>query len=693
MTTTIRATCPHDCPDTCAMLVTVKDGVAIDVKGDPDHPNTAGALCTKVSRYVERTYHTERLLFPQKRVGRKGEGKFVRIDWDEALDIIAAKLKPIAEQDPLAILPYSYAGTMGLVQGESMSMRFFNKIGASDLDRTICASAGSVGYQYTIGAKIGTDTEQFEHAKLIIIWGSNPIASNLHFWMKVQEAKRRGATIIAIDPYRSLTAEKCHQHIALLPGTDTALALGLMHVLIRDDYLDNDYIKNYTLGFDQLAKRVKTWTPEHTAKICGIAPEVIEQLAQLYGKTALQGEAVAIRLSYGIQRTHGGGMAVRNVACLPALVGAWRQPAGGVLLSSGDSFPKRLDRLQRPDLRTTPSLQKQRLINMSTIGDDLLKPTSKEFGPAIQALIVYNSNPVAVAPESPKVMRGFAREDLFTVVLEHFQTDTADYADILLPATTQLEHTDIHATYGHLYMMANNPAIQALGESKPNTEIFRLLAARMGFNDPCFSETDDDIAAQAFDSTNERAIHFDWASLKKTGWQKLNMPLAPFAHGGFPTASGKCEFFSAKMQADGLDPLPAYIPPYESAQSAPQLAQVYPLAMISPPARNFLNSTFVNVMSLRDTEGEPYLDIHPQDAHARGILNGDMVRTFNNRGSMIMKARITDKTRAGLVVGLSIWWKKYAGDGKNANELTSQRLTDMGRAATFYDVLVQVEKA
>ena len=693
MTTTIRATCPHDCPDTCAMLVTVKDGVAIEVKGDPDHPNTAGALCTKVSRYVERTYHAERLLFPQKRVGSKGEGKFIRISWDEALDIIAAKLKPIAEQDPLAILPYSYAGTMGLVQGESMSMRFFNKIGASDLDRTICASAGSVGYQYTIGAKIGTDTEQFEHAKLIIIWGSNPIASNLHFWMKVQEAKRRGATIIAIDPYRSLTAEKCHQHIALLPGTDTALALGLMHVLIRDDYLDHDYIKNYTLGFDQLAQRVKIWTPEHTAKICGIEPEVVEQLAQLYGKTALQGEAVAIRLSYGLQRTHGGGMAVRNAACLPALVGAWRQPAGGILLSSGDSFPKRLDRLQRPDLRSPSNSQKQRLINMSTIGDDLLKPASKEFGPAIQALFVYNSNPVAVAPESIKVARGFAREDLFTVVLEHFQTDTADYADILLPATTQLEHTDIHATYGHLYMMANNPAIQPLGESKPNTEIFRLLAARMGFNDPCFSETDDEIAAQAFDSTNQRAIHFDWASLKKTGWQKLNMPLAPFVQGGFPTASGKCEFFSAKMQADGLDPLPAYIPPYESAQSAPQLAQVYPLAMISPPARNFLNSTFVNVMSLRDTEGEPYLDIHPQDAHARGILNGDMVRTFNDRGSMIMKARVTDKTRAGLVVGLSIWWKKYAGDGKNANELTSQRLTDMGRAATFYDVLVQVEKA
>lgn len=689
-TTTIRATCPHDCPDTCAMLVTVKDGVATEVKGDPDHPNTAGALCTKVSRYVERTYHAERLLYPQKRIGRKGEGKFARISWDEALDIIATKLKTIADKDPLAILPYSYAGTMGFVQGESMSMRFFNKIGASDLDRTICASAGSVGYKYTIGAKIGTDTEQFEYAKLIIIWGSNPIASNLHFWVKVQEAKRKGAIIIAIDPYRSLTAEKCHQHIDLLPGTDAALALGLMHVLIRDDYLDHDYIKNHTLGFDQLAARVKTWTPETTAKICGIKPEVVEQLAQLYGTTAMRGEAVAIRLSYGLQRTHGGGMAVRNVACLPALVGAWRHPAGGVLLSSGDSFPKRADRLERPELRSTS--QARRLINMSTIGDDLLKPASKEFGSAIQAVIVYNSNPIAVAPESSQVARGFAREDLFTVVLEHFQTDTADYADILLPATTQLEHTDIHATYGHLYMMANNPAIAPLGESKSNSEFFRLLAARMGFDDACFSETDDEIAAQAFDVKDQRAKNFDWASLKKTGWQKLNMPDAPFAQGGFPTASGKCEFFSAQMQADGLDPLPSYIPPYESKASTPELAQVYPLAMISPPARNFLNTTFVNVMSLRGTEGEPYLDIHPHDAEIRNIVDGDMVRAFNDRGSMLMKARVTDKAREGMVVALSIWWKKYAGDGKNANELTSQRLTDMGRAATFYDVLVQVEK-
>lgn len=686
----VRATCPHDCPDTCAMLVTVEDGVATSVRGDPDHQNTAGVLCTKVSRYVERTYHPDRLLTPLKRIGKKGEGKFTPISWDEALSTIADKLKTIAAKDARAILPYSYAGTMGLVQGESMAMRFFNKLGASRLDRTICSSAGGVGYKYTIGAKVGTDTEQFGNAKVILIWGGNPIASNLHFWMKVQEAKRRGAILVAIDPYRSLTAEKCQHHIALLPGTDAALALGLMHILIRDDLLDHDYIERYTLGFVALSDRVADWTPEKTADTCGIPVEQIEQLAHLIGTTAQAGEAVAIRVNYGVQRVRGGGMAVRNIACLPALIGAWRHAAGGILLSSGDSFPKDSQLLERPDLM--PAESAPRNINMSTIGDDLLRPASAEFGSAIEALIVYNSNPVAVAPESAKVAQGFAREDLFTVVLEHFQTDTADYADIVLPATTQLEHTDIHATYGHLYMMANNPAIAPLGESKPNSEIFRLLAARMGFDEACFAESDDAIAAQAFNAQDVRAIHFDWSSLKKTGWQKLNMPAAPFAQGGFATPSGKCEFYSERMLADGLDPLPTYIPPYESVRSAPELAKDYPLAMISPPARNFLNSSFVNIQSLRTTEAEPHLDIHPFDAAARGIVQQDMVRIFNARGSFVAKARVTDNARIGLVVGLSIWWKKMASDGKNANEVTSQQLTDMGRAPTFYDVLVQVEK-
>lgn len=689
-TTIIRAACPHDCPDTCAMLVTVENGVATKVRGDPEHPTTAGVLCTKVARYTERTYHAERLLHPMRRVGPKGLGRFERISWDEALDTIAARLRPIAARDPEAILPYSYAGTMGLVQGDSMSARFFHKLGASRLDRTICASAGAAGITYTLGGKVGMDVEQFQDAKVILIWGGNPIASNVHFWMRAQEARRRGAILVAIDPYRSLTAEKCQIHIAPLPGTDAALALGLMHILIRDDLLDHDYIAQHTLGFDELKARALDWTPQRVAETCGIPVEQIEQLAQLYGAIARTGQPVAIRLNYGLQRVRGGGMAVRNVCCLPALVGAWRHAAGGVQLSATDSFPKNTPALQRPDL--LPGAL-PRLINMSTIGDDLLRRASPEFGPQISAVIVYNSNPVAVAPESPKVAQGFAREDLFTVVLEHFQTDTADYADILLPATTQLEHADVHLAYGHLYMVANNPAIAPMGEAKPNTEIFRLLAARMGMTDACFTETDDDIAAQAFNKADPRAAHFDWEQLKRSGWQKLAIPDAPYAQGGFPTPSDRCEFYSARMLADGLDPLPAYIAPYESVASNPELAKRYPLAMISPPARNFLNSTFVNVQSLRSTEGEPHLDLHPLDAAARGVANGDRVRIRNDRGVFTARARVTEKTRPGLVVGLSIWWKKLAADGRNANELTSQRLTDMGRAPTFYDVLVEVEKA
>jgi anaerobic selenocysteine-containing dehydrogenase len=689
-TTLVRATCPHDCPDTCAILVTVEDGVATEVKGDPDHPTTAGVLCTKVARYAERTYHPDRLLTPMRRVGKKGEGKFEPISWEQALDEIAARLTPIAARDPQAILPYSYCGTMGLVQGEAMAMRFFNKLGASFLDRTVCATAGFTGYKYTIGASIGTDIEQFQDAKLILIWGGNPIASNLHFWMRVQEAKRRGAKLIAIDPYRSLTAEKCHQHIALMPGTDSALALGMMHVLVEENLLDHDYIAQHTLGFAQLKDRVAEWTPERTAETCGITVEEVVNLAREYGQTAMRGEPVAIRMNYGLQRVRGGGMAVRNIACLPALIGAWRHPAGGVQLSTSGSFPANKLALQRPDL-----LQGRlpRTINMNTIGDDLLTNASPEFGPQIEAVIVYNANPVAIAPDSSKVQRGFEREDLFTVVLEHFQTDTADYADILLPATTQLEHVDAHLAYGHLYMMANNAAIAPLGQAKPNTEIFRLLAKAMGLTDPVFMETDDELAAQAFNKQDARAVHFDWESLKRTGWSKLNMPAAPFADGGFPTPSGKCEFYSESMLRDGLDPLPSYIANYESVASNPELAKNYPLAMISPPARNFLNSTFVNVQSLRATEGEPHLDIHPVDAASRGIEHGEMVRIFNDRGSFVARARVTPKARAGLVVGLSIWWKKLASDGKNANEVTSQRLTDMGRAPTFYDTLVQVEKA
>ncbi|MBO4121728.1 molybdopterin oxidoreductase family protein [Cupriavidus gilardii] len=689
----VRAACPHDCPDSCALLVTVEDGRAVKVAGDPDHPGTQGVLCTKVSRYTERTYHPDRLLTPMKRVGPKGSGQFAPIGWDEALDIVAERLGAIAARDPQAIVPYSYAGTMGLVQGESMAARFFHKLGASLLDRTICASAGATALRYTYGASVGMDIEHIEDAKLIVIWGGNPIASNLHLWTRVQRAKRRGATLVAIDPYRSLTAEKCHRHIAPMPGTDGALALAIMHVLIRDDLLDHDYIARHTVGFDALRDRAAQYSPARAAQICGVDAEDIEWLAGLYGKLAVrERQPVAIRLNYGMQRAHGGGQAVRAVACLPSLVGAWRHAAGGLQLSTSGFFPIDNAALQRPDL--LPSWPKlPRTINMSTIGDALLGEGLPPGTPPVEAIVVYNSNPVAVAPHSGKVAAGFAREDLFTVVLEHFRTDTADYADILLPATTQLEHVDVHKAYGHTYFLANNQAIAPLGEALPNTEIFRRLARRMGFDDPCFADSDEDIAAQAIVRGDPRAAGIDWQTLKETGWQKLKLPAAPFAEGGFPSPTGKCQFYAAEMVQDGLDPLPGYVPPYEAPASAPELAARYPLAMISPPARNFLNSTFVNVDSLRATEGEPHLDIHPDDAAARGIADGMMVRAFNDRGSMQARARVTDRARRGLVVGLSIWWKKLAPDGKNANELTSQRLTDMGRAPVFYDCLVQVEAA
>ncbi len=686
-TRTVRAACPHDCPDTCAMLVTVEGGRAIGVRGDPAHPPTGGVLCTKVARYTERTYHPGRLLHPLKRLGRKGEGRFQRIGWEEALDIVGSRLKAIALRDPQGILPYSYAGTMGYVQGESMAARFFHRLGASLLERTICAAAGSAGIKHTYGGGLGFDVDFADEAKLILLWGCNPITSSLHYWTRVQEAKRRGARLIAIDPYRSLTAEKCHQHIALLPGTDSALALGMMHVLIREDLLDHDYIAQHTVGFDALRERVLDYPPERVATICAIPAQQVVELALAYGTQAVTArEPVAIRIGYGLQRTHGGSQAVRALACLPGLVGAWRHRGGGALHSSSGFFPLNTDVLQRPDL--IPGWPKlPRAVNMSTIGDALLQAGTK---PPIEALLVYNANPVAVAPDSARVAAGFAREDLFTVVLEQFQTDTADYADIVLPATTQLEHLDIHKSYGHTYVLANNPAIAPLGEARPNSEIFRLLARQMGFDDPCFGDSDETLAAQAIDFDDARTCHMDWETLKRDGWAKLKLPEAPFAQGGFKTPSGKCEFYSAQLAAAGQDPLPGFVAPHESALSNPSLAQAYPLAMISPPARHFLNSSFANVESLRAIEGEPVVHIHPTDAAERDIGDGQAVRVFNGRGHLVLKARLTERARRGVVVIPSIWWKKLSPDGRNANELTSQALTDLGKAPTFYDCLVEV---
>jgi anaerobic selenocysteine-containing dehydrogenase len=671
----VKVACPQDCPDTCAMLVTVENGVATKIQGDPSMPFTDGTLCTKVAHYLERTYAPDRLLHPMRRVGKKGQGKFERISWDAALDEIAARLRGLAAEDPESILPCSYAGTMGMVQYSSMDRRFFHRLGATLLDRTLCSTAGKFGLRATLGGSVGMDPERFDEAKLILLWGANPIVSNLHLWSRVQEAKRRGAKVVAIDPYRSLSAEKCSQHVALLPGTDGALALGMMHVLMAEDLIDHDYVAKYTVGYEALRKRVlETHSPEWAAGVCGLEAAEVVQLARDYGGT----RPAAIRLNYGMQRHAGGGIAARTIACLPALVGAWREPAGGIVLTTADFYKFDHAALERPDLL---GARRPRVVNQSKLGEAL---TSAK--PPVRAIIVYNNNPVAVCPESDKVIAGFSREDLFTVVLDHFQTDTADYADILLPATTQLEHYDVHKSYGHLYVLGNNPAIAPVGESLPNSEVFRRLAARMGFEEPCFRDSDEDICRSAL------ASGFDWNELKKRGWQRLPKPerFAPFAEGGFPTPSGKCELYSAALEKQGVDPLPFYNPPAEVADEA--LAQRYPLAFLSPPARHFLNSSFANMARFRDFEREPHLDMHPDDAAARGIRDGDRVRVFNDRGGYTLKARLNGKPRRGVVVAPSVWWKKYARDGGNANNVTSQRTTDLGGGATFYDCRVQVER-
>ncbi|MGH6626741.1 MAG: molybdopterin-containing oxidoreductase family protein [Burkholderiaceae bacterium] len=674
----VRGACPHDCPDTCSLVTTVVDGVAVKVQGNPAHRHTDGALCTKVSRYTERTYHPERLLHPLKRVGPKGSGRFERVSWDAALGDIASRLQAIAARDPQAIVPYSYAGTMGLVQGESIAARFFHQLGASLLERTICASAGGEGLTQTLGGKLGMKVEFFAEAKLILIWGSNSIASNLHFWRYVQAAKRSGARLVCIDPRKTETADKCHEHLALRPGTDAALALALMRELIVNDWLDHAYIEQHTLGWPLLRERAMDWPPERAAEVCGVPVAQICSLARDYGTT----QPAAIRLNYGMQRVRGGGNAVRAIACLPALTGAWRHCAGGLLLSSSGQFPVNRAALQRPDLLAG---RRPRSINMSTIGDDLLREASPGFGPKIEALVVYNSNPVAVAPESGKVVQGFARDDLFTVVLEQFQTDTADYADYVLPATTQLEHWDVHSSYGHTDVLLNRPAIAPLGEAKPNAQIFRELSARMGFADPCFADDDESLCRAAFHHAGGDQVDFN--ELLEQGFATLRLPDAPFAEGRFPTPSGQCEFFSERLAAQGLDGLPDHLPNHEPAGSS----STYPLAMISPPARNFLNSSFVNVKSLRDIEREPLLEIHESDAAARGISSGTIVRVFNERGEYRCRAEVSPRARPGVVNGLGIWWRKLGLDGTNVNQLTSQKLTDLGRGPVFYDCLVQVQ--
>lgn len=681
----IRAVCPHDCPDTCLMLVTVgDDGRATRIAGDPDHPFTQGFLCTKVSKYLERTYHPDRLAYPQIRVGAKGEGRFRRATWDEATSLIAERLKAIiaSPDGPQAILPYSYAGTMGLVQGEAMASRFFRRIGASFLDRTICSSAGGEALALTYGKKMGTDPESVPEAKLILLWGTNTLTSNPHLWPFIRKARANGAPVICIDPLRTRTAAASDEHIAIRPGTDAALALGMMHVLFRDGLEDRQYLDEMTIGWQKLCDRVlNDYSPDRVAAICRLPVATIERLGTLYGTT----RPAFIRLNYGLQRHAGGGSAVRAISILPAITGSWNDIGGGCQLSSSGTFAMNTDAMERTDLGNHDA----RTINMTRFGEALTKTDD----PPVKALIVYNSNPASIAPDRENVLRGLRRDDLFTVVLEHFQTDTADYADVLLPATTQLEHEDIHKAYGHLYAMYNKPSIAPSGEALPNSEIFRRIAAAMKLDHPELRESDEELMRAALTGTSEIMNGITLETLREQGSVRLSLPTPhlPFRSGQtLRTPSGKVEIESQQVAALGLDPLPTFVPPYESEERDPELARRFPLALISPPAHQFLNSSFVNVASLRRAAGKPTLEIHADDARTRAIADGARVKVFNDRGTFTADAVVTDRVRPGVVSAPSVWWGKLTSDGANANQTTSQALTDIGRGATFYDNLVDV---
>jgi anaerobic selenocysteine-containing dehydrogenase len=675
------------------MKVTVQGGRAIQIEGDPTHPFTRGFLCGKVGRhYLDLVYSPRRVLSPHRRVGARGAGRFEHITWDQAIaDIVGHFRAIIAAHGPEAILQYSYSGTLGMLNEGTMDQRFFNRLGASRLDRTICSAAGKVGYGYTVGASIGTDPEAFALARLIIVWGSNPATSGVHLMPFIKEARHHGARLVVIDPRLTRTARLADWYIPIQPGTDAALALGIMHVLIRDDLLDHDFIQRSTVGFEPLKARVQAYPPERVSAITGVPVTDIEQLARDYATI----RPAAIRINYGIQRHTNGGMMVRTIACLPALIGAWRQAGGGILLSTSGAFPLNTAALRRRDLWPDGE---PRLINMNRLGEALLTLDD----PPIKALFVYDSNPASSAPDSARVIEGLKRDDLFTVVHDQFWTDTTDYADLVLPATTQLEHYDLHVAYGNYTIQINQPAIAPPGESVSNFNLFKRLAKAMGFSEACFDDTEFDCIDQALAVDHPHLSGITRERLLRDGWARLNLPpgdppgsprvWAPFADGLFPTPSGKVELYSEAMARDGYDPLPAHVPLTESPQGLPELAEKYPIQLVSPSAHFILNTSFGHIEPLLKKQGQPFIELNARDATARGIADGDLCRVFNDRGECFLYARVRQTVKPGVAAAESIWWAKLAPGGKGINQLTSDRLTDMGRGATFYTNLVQVSK-
>lgn len=752
------------------MLAHVEGDRLVRVEGNPAHPFTRGHLCRKVAHYEERVYSPDRLLYPMRRVGPKGAGRFERISWEEALDEIVARWQAIiAEYGPEAILPYSYAGTMGVVNMAACEGRLWNRLGATRLARTICSTAGEAGHTYTLGWSGGIDPEAFALSKFIIAWGTNLCSTNVHQMVFIREAQKRGATFVVIDPYHTRTAQSADWFVQVKPGTDTALALAMMHVIFAENLHDEEYLEQHTIGWRALRERAAEYPPERASAITGIPAEEIASLGRRYATE----QPSAIRMGYGLTRNSNGGMIARTITCLPALIGAWRKPGGGLLLSTSSHFPWNRAAVKRPDLtplsqgsparglptgdwhrfqglgegrkaggeggseiHTLPGLPPSpqpsprwgegpfplslsgrgdggegkrppiRTVNMNELGKALTELTN----PPIMSLMVWNCNPAAVTPNSNLVRRGLEREDLFTIVHEQMMTDTARYADILLPATTQMEHLDLHFAYGHLYVQLNQPAIPPLGEARPNIEVQHALAKRLGFTDPCFEETAEDIIRKALDTEELRAMGITYEYLCEHGFAKISSPLSlsgrgdggegrtpplflPFMDGrGFRTPSGKIELYSEQAARDGFDPLPRYEPLAESPEGNPELACRYPINLLTPAAHHFLNSSFANIPSLQKAEKEPRIWVNPKDAAARGIQNGDWLRVWNDRGEVRLKAVVSQNVKPGVAWSPSLWWHRDSPLGGNVNALTSDRLTDMGGGPTFHTNLVEFEK-
>jgi anaerobic selenocysteine-containing dehydrogenase len=725
----VHAACPHDCPDACGVLITVDNGRATKIQGDPAHPVTRGFLCAKVAKYLDRVYSPDRVLYPIRRVGPKGPSnrvartilseqglkemsdnnvrptqpvlrpEFKRISWDEALDEIAAKFKStISEFGSEAILPYSYGGTLGKLGYASMDRRFFHSIGASQLARTICSEAGAAGVKSVYGVNMGTEPEQFRQSKYIIAWAANIHGNNVHLWPFLEEARRNGAKLIVIDPYRTRTAACADWHIPINPGTDVALALAMMHVIINENLHDPDYIALHTEGFDQLRAKVQEYPPEKVAKWTGMSASDIQKLAREYATV----RPAVIRMNYGVQRSQNGGMASRTIAMLPCITGSWKEVGGGFQLSTSGGFGLNNTALERASLMEKSLGRAARTINMVELG----KALNEVSAPPVKAMYVYNSNPAAVCPNHNDVIRGLMRPDLFTVVHEQFFTDTTDYADIVLPATTFFEHKELQSAYGHYYLQMSNQAIEPLGECRSNTDVFRALAEKMGLEDECLRDSDDEMIDQALESENpwlkgitrERLeneghirLNFDSPILRakrRMEGRALNDPFLPFANGNFRTSSGKALLCNEALREQGLDPVASFVPPDESRHAAK--SKNFPLELLARKADNFLNSTFTNIPSVQAMEQTGLLEMNSADAMKRGIRDGDRVRAFNQRGEIDLTAKVNGTVSPG-VVAARLNWAKLTPGNRNINVLTSEKLTDMGNSATFYSVLVEVE--